>query len=104
MSRIRIRQDRRSTTRVVAGKVAGELSCTLNEGEQYMNRAIVATGVLAVLAFVFLMSASTGWAKKKDVGSFSTTCLTDDNNLSKGATIAIKPGHFAFPIPRHRST
>jgi hypothetical protein len=56
-----------------------------------MKRAIVNTGILTVLAVAVLVSASTGWAKKKDAGSFSTICLTDDNNLSKGATLAIEP-------------
>src|SRR5258706_787922 len=56
-----------------------------------MRRTIATMRILAVLAFVFLLSASTGRAKKKDGGSFSIICLTDDNNLSKGATIAIKP-------------
>src|SRR5260221_7948838 len=65
-----------------------------------MRRTIATMRILAVLAFVFLASASTGWAKKKDAGSFSMTCLTDDNNLSKGATIAIKPA-ILWP-PNHK--
>jgi hypothetical protein len=64
-----------------------------------MKRAIVVAGILMVLAFQPL-GASTGWAKNKGVASFSTTCLTEDDNLSKGATIAIKPA-ILWP-PNHK--
>ena len=67
-----------------------------------MNIATASTRLLALLVLGALLSASPGWAKNKskDSGTFSTTCLDSDNNLSNGATIAISPATL-WP-PKHK--
>lgn len=66
-----------------------------------MNLATASTRLLALLVLGALLSASPVWAKKnKDSGTFSTTCLDSDTNLSNGATIAISPATL-WP-PKHK--